>query len=369
MGNKPWLQEEYAKDLAGLSQRGIEVRIITSKENYNLDSIEILKASENPNLHFRVLDRDSPQDKATFIHAKIYLADKKYGISVLANLTYSGLNNNVESLSIAENEEEVQQIERDFMRLWLKYENKSMSKDELSSGTTYSIRKALPVSNNLAIINQPNTEGKVLSYYPYYFFQYIFRGSVRSPPLLFEDAGTLLLDGVTRRIFSDNSLANEVNNNPATDYIVNTEGNYKLEIVQPKITDYHEARELAYDDITKRNTRKYWQHYGNRSYERLFVPRRYNISIVKSDFVQVPVWYLDVHGQDGLKHYKIIFASSGSVWIDSVYCPVCQTRTWRRDMTNCEACGKLVCQKCVREIGLIFKKRFCPACHQSRISG
>ena len=123
----PWLGKEYARLLTSLSKKGVEVRIITSKVDYNLESLEILKACENPNLNFLVLDKDSHDDRATFIHAKTYLVDKKFGISGSANLTYSGLNTNVENLSIAETEQEVQQMESDFMRLWLKYEKKSMS--------------------------------------------------------------------------------------------------------------------------------------------------------------------------------------------------------------------------------------------------
>lgn len=39
----PWLGKEYASFLASMSQRGLEVRIITSKVDFNLESIEILK--------------------------------------------------------------------------------------------------------------------------------------------------------------------------------------------------------------------------------------------------------------------------------------------------------------------------------------
>ena len=51
----PWLGKEYAELLARLSQKGIEVRIITSKVDYNINSVEILKAFENPNLTYLIL--------------------------------------------------------------------------------------------------------------------------------------------------------------------------------------------------------------------------------------------------------------------------------------------------------------------------
>jgi hypothetical protein len=52
----PWLGKDYAKRLALMSQKGIEIRIITSYDDFNIDSLEILKACENPNLRFLVLD-------------------------------------------------------------------------------------------------------------------------------------------------------------------------------------------------------------------------------------------------------------------------------------------------------------------------
>lgn len=139
----PWLGQKYAEQLAILSQKGIEVRIITSNEDYNLESLEILKASENPNLLLLVLRKEKPDVKPTFVHAKIYIADNELAVQGSANLTYSGLHSNVESLSIAETKEEVQQIEMEFRRIWMEFENKSMSKEELSSGTSYSIKNAL----------------------------------------------------------------------------------------------------------------------------------------------------------------------------------------------------------------------------------
>jgi len=60
----PWIGKNYAKQLASLSQRGVEVRIVTSNVEYNGESLEIFKAAENSNLMLLVLD----QEKAAFIH-------------------------------------------------------------------------------------------------------------------------------------------------------------------------------------------------------------------------------------------------------------------------------------------------------------
>src|SRR5690606_1612950 len=159
------------------------------------------------------------------------------GISGSANLTYSGLNKNVESLSIAETNEEIEQIETDFMRIWMFYERKGMSKDELSNETSYSIRKALPVLHNFGNANNDNIRSKELVYHPYYFFEFIFRGSVRSPPLLFEDSGFLLVDGISRQIITNELLASEISSYSIEDYFLKTEDKYQVRMNPSKIGD------------------------------------------------------------------------------------------------------------------------------------
>jgi hypothetical protein len=316
-----------------------------------------------------VLDKDKSDEKAVFIHSKIYLVDKEFGITGSANLTYSGLNTNVETLSIAETPEEVQQIETDFMRLWLKYEKNDLSKEGLSSGSSYSIRNALPLTTPIKTENVQNAK---LTYHPYYFFEFIFRGSVRSPPLFFEDKGYFAIDGITRQIVLDNLLVEEITSKPVTDYVLKTENKYQLEIVQAK-TNFQESKELAYDYIIKKNTKEYKQYYQNRGgyggvtgYDRLYVPRKYDISFLKNYFVSVPVWTFERKNRDGLRHYTLAFASSGVLWKDMIYCPICKRKMWESEMFNCEVCGKRLCHNCIRETGLIFKKKLCPSCYRNK---
>lgn len=183
----PWLGKDYAQRLALLSQKGIEVRVLTSNVDYNCESLEVFKTSENPNLIPLVLDKE----RSAFVHSKIYLVDKEHAISGSANLTYSGLNSNVESLSLAETKEEVQQIETDFMRIWMNFERKRMSNEDLSIEKPYSMKNALPLSINFGIIDHPNIKGRELVYHPYYFFEFSFRASAgKSPPVLFEKRGS-----------------------------------------------------------------------------------------------------------------------------------------------------------------------------------
>jgi hypothetical protein len=76
------------------------------------------------------------------------------------------LNSSIENLSIAENQEEVQKIRDDFMNIWMSFDTKSMSNEELFSGASHSLRDALPLSINFGDIDQPNVKGKELVYHP-----------------------------------------------------------------------------------------------------------------------------------------------------------------------------------------------------------
>lgn len=358
----PWIGKDYAKQLASLSHKGIEVRIITSNHDNNLESLQILKASDNPNLMLLVLD--SERSEGNFIHSKIYLVDNTYGISGSANLTYSGLHSNVESLTLAETNEEVQQIETDFMRLWLNLERKGMSKEELPSRTSASVRNALPLMEDFGDVNQSNIMNKELVYYPYYFFEFSFRASAgKSPPHLFEDRGFVVLDGATRQIIADRMLYEEVNNRSTTDYVLKTNNNYLLTFKKPTIGDFREARELALDHIQKEHTAHYTQHYRSGSYDRIFVPYRSIIRFIKSDFVQVPIWYIEVRESNGSKHQDIIFGSSGRKWAELVYCADCQRKVFSSEAVYCENCGRRICKNCVKKTGLIFRKPLCTQCY------
>ena len=355
----PWLGKEYAKQLAFLSQKGIEVRIVTSNVDYNNKSLEVFKASENPNLIPLVLDKE----KVAFIHSKIYIVDKVHAITGSANLTYSGLNSNIESLSIAETKEEVQQIEMDFMRIWMNFERKNMSNEELSMEISHAIKDALPLSINYGNIEHPNIKGKELVYHPYYFFEFSFRASAgKSPPVLFENSGSVILDGVTRQIVNDNLLVEEINNHSIEDYSLKTENKYLLTICKSKIHHFREARELVLDHIIKKNTKHYTQHYRSRSYDRIFVPYRRIIRFIKSYFVQLPLWYIEKYEADGRMHQDIVLGSSGKKWNELLYCPECQKKIWISQATNCKICGKQVCPDCVNKVGLIFKKKLCSSC-------
>jgi hypothetical protein len=357
----PWIGTKYAQRLALLSQKGVEVRIVTSNVDYNYDALGTLRAAENPNLMLSVVDKEKP----VLVHSKIYIVDKKHAIAGSANFTYSGMNTNIESLSIAETEDEVQKLEADFMRVWLDSERYRISKEERAPGTAYLVRKALPLNGatNYGKIDQPEIRDKELVFHPYYFFEFSFRVSAgKSPPMLFENSGLVVIDGVTRQVINDNQLIAEIASHPGEDYYLRPANKYRLTLLEPKIHDFREARELASKHIMEKNTQHYTQHYGSRSYDRIFVPYRNVISFIKSGFVQVPVWYIERHEQNGSKHQDLILGSSGKKWNELIYCPECRRKIWISQAVNCNLCGVAVCPDCIHVVGLVFKKKWCETC-------
>ena len=355
----PWIGNYYAERLASLVEKGVEVRIITSNVDYNKESLSILQTYEHLRLFLLVLDKN----KVAFIHSKIYIVDKKHAISGSANLTNSGLNYNVESLNIAKNFDEVQQLENDFMRLWIKFERQNLSKEELSRVKYYPINDALPLSINYGEIDNSKIKEKELVYFPYYFFEYSFRTSVgKSPPVLFENRGFVLIDGKTRIIENDHQIINEIRRNHIENYSVRPENKYRFKQHKPMIRSSQEAEQLAYDFIIKHNTKPYKQRYGDKTYERIFVPYQRIIRFINREYVQVPFWYVEIHDSDGTKRIEIILGSSGEKWDELLICPECQTKLGIDRAKICKVCGKKLCSKCIRTVGLIFKKKYCKSC-------
>ena len=354
----PWIGKDYAEKLAFLSQSGVDVRIITSNDPFNMDSIAILETAKNAHLNFLVLDKNN--EKSTFIHSKLYIVDGSYGVSGSANLTYSGLNTNVESLSITETPEEVKELEHNFMKTWLKYENQNMNENQLTSTTHRLIKNALPLRIPYKQIARGDTIVKELRFFSYYFFEFSFRASVGRH--LFQDHYTITLDASNGKVVDNGLLQQEINGNLAESYTIDTENKYKLTINQPEIANFHEAKEVALNYFINKNTEHYTVHYGNRSYDRVFAPFKNTISILKSDFVQVPLWYIEREEPDGSKYEDSRFGYSGKLLNTMTYCPVCQKKLEMNQTVNCSNCGKAFCPNCIRETGIIFRKKLCDKC-------
>jgi hypothetical protein len=352
----PWIGANYARRLASMSQKGIEVRIVTSNDDLNMESVEILTASSNPNLMCLVLNKEK-----AFVHSKIYIVDRQYAFSGSANLTYNGLNRNVERLDIAENTEELRDLETDFIKVWFEFERKSMSNQELADRTSYRIKNALPLNpaTNYVETYCPDIQEKELVYRPYYFFEYNFNisfGGYRQ--FLFKNNGLVVIDGETSQILNDNLLAQEIISHPKEDRFLRTENKYKVTCHEPKIREF-EARRLAIDHIQKVNT----QYYQSGGYNRVFVPFSNKINL-RSDFVNLPIWYIGRREPDGRRHQDIVLAASGRKWGELIYCSKCQKKIWIDQALKCQSCGNLFCPGCIQEVGFVFRKKLCSFCLQ-----
>ena len=193
------------------------------------------------------------------------------------------------------------------------FDRKSMSAQELTTGRTYNLKNALPLSINYEEIDYSNIKGKELVYYPYYYFEYYFKTSAgKSPSKIFQDSGFIIVDGVTRQIVNSDLLIDEIEKNPISNYSVRPENKYELKRARrdAKIRNYYEAKEIAIGHIRERNTRTYQQHYRNRSYTYTFIPYPSIIRFIRADFVRVPLWYIERHEEDGRKHVYIVLGTS-----------------------------------------------------------
>ena len=56
-----------------------------------------------------------------YLHVKLYVFDDKFAVVGSANLTESGMWNNIEHIVIFDNPEEIQTIRSDFLKLWKLY--------------------------------------------------------------------------------------------------------------------------------------------------------------------------------------------------------------------------------------------------------
>ena len=130
----PWISLKYAQLLTKRAEEGIEVRIITSNDRINEDTIDHFEEFINkykPTILgtlFSFVVRKKEEEKfkpnffvlipeEEFFHGKVYIADEKRAIVGSANLTESGLFNNIEYVIIMEGMV-VREVVRLFKMLW-----------------------------------------------------------------------------------------------------------------------------------------------------------------------------------------------------------------------------------------------------------
>jgi len=122
--------ERLEKRLVKLASEGIEVKVITSddKEKHHQEALKILRNALKPPrcFLFRKSDWVPPNMelgiiRERYLHVKLYVFDDKFAVVGSANLTESGMWNNIEHIVIFDNPEEIQTIRSDFLKLWKLY--------------------------------------------------------------------------------------------------------------------------------------------------------------------------------------------------------------------------------------------------------
>jgi phosphatidylserine/phosphatidylglycerophosphate/cardiolipin synthase-like enzyme len=145
----PWISQHYASKLCEIAKKGVQIKIITSSDQANLEHVEALKtlkAALTPQKDFlgRIKKDWAPPPldikivDERFIHAKIYCFDGVYAVVGSANLTEAGFFKNVEHIVIFKNTEDVERIENDFGQLWVEYSGIELVEEKLG------ISKVLP---------------------------------------------------------------------------------------------------------------------------------------------------------------------------------------------------------------------------------
>jgi len=140
----PWLSPPFAQRLTSMAKKGVEVRVITSDDSINHDSLKILRDAAKPerdllgrvkkdwkppSLDYLIIKTGKPEaaERGILVHAKMYVVDSMYAVTGSANCTEAGFYHNLEHLLIFEAPEEVEQIEEDFATLWKLYREQGES--------------------------------------------------------------------------------------------------------------------------------------------------------------------------------------------------------------------------------------------------
>lgn len=124
----PWISERVAEAICNIAaEKKVSFQILTSLDTSvetHKKALKILLESKLPQIQVKVL-----KDKQ--LHAKMFLIDEKLFIIGSANLTLSGLYENVESYVVLSNKEVVEDCIKKFASLWdLGVSLKDVAKDE-----------------------------------------------------------------------------------------------------------------------------------------------------------------------------------------------------------------------------------------------
>lgn len=116
----PSISYDFGEKILQLIEKGIRVKIITSNSGAGeTDQVhKIMKKflESNKILEYKIIDT-----KEIFNHAKIYIVDGEYAVIGSANFTKESFWNNLESIVMFEESNEVEKVETQFNELWNSY--------------------------------------------------------------------------------------------------------------------------------------------------------------------------------------------------------------------------------------------------------
>jgi phosphatidylserine/phosphatidylglycerophosphate/cardiolipin synthase-like enzyme len=148
----PYLSAEYTRFLARKAESGVMVRLMTSSHvgRYHQQALRVLAPGSTLRFYWppfvagllglvvlsvlgyslvgvlvlggsvlaAILAKRQPARSIHFVHVKLYIVDGRIAVAGSANLTFSGMNHNVERVEVKESAEEVAQEIHAFEELW-----------------------------------------------------------------------------------------------------------------------------------------------------------------------------------------------------------------------------------------------------------
>jgi HKD family nuclease len=351
----PWISKSYAEKLYDLSRRGVEVRIITSDDTYNADTYSYLsQLSQTTNFDVHFIKKEA-------VHSKIYVVDDKYAVTGAVNFTYTGLNRQTNNFTVAENEE-VEPIVKDFMRLWIGF------KSENVRPTQSTLKNMLPIMPyEKAVLAEINNADILETLYakliinPYYKIQYSLLESVRLPwyqQTVVEDKGLVVIDANSGEVLNYNESTNYTSNavirelkriTPLKQAVIDFSEKYDLENREWDVkVDNYKAEALAINYIKGRNRKNipYDDRNEGRKYQS-YLPSDRAITILSKDLLLVPTWHFEYAFKD--KNFaRVLLASSGEILTSSfqkggAICEDCGKSISGQNAGHCPICNKWLC--------------------------
>lgn len=379
----PWISKLYAQKLYDLSRKGVEVRIITSDDEYNAETYSYLSQlshTTNFDVHFV---------KKEVVHSKIYIIDDNYAITGAVNLTYTGLNKQINNFTIYENQE-VDEIAKDFMRLWIGYKSEKV---EPTQSTMKNILPICPYEKAVTpkIVNPEVLEvsSAKLTINPYYLINYSLLENVKLPwyqQMVVKDKGSVVIDACNSELLNWHSsrdytsqmiIRDLVQVKPLKETVVDISEKYSLENRERDVKiDGKKAEALARNYIKEINQRDipYNDRREGKKYQP-YVPSNQAITILSNDLLLLPIWSFQYSFKDKTFE-RTILASSGeelktSFHKDGAVCEDCGSSITKEDARQCPTCNKWLCPAegtvCSSCNGWFHKehiKKTCAICHQ-----